>query len=288
MTYTVVGAGGFQGGAVVRRLLAEGHRVRGVSRDGRTLPGTEPFAADLLDAGRLAAAFEGATGASVTLPMLEDPAQAEAMAATLVRAARSAGLGRVVLNLGNRVPAVPTRVAVFEGRRAATETLLGSGLPAVVLRAPVYLDNLLAPWVAGPLVHQGVLGYPLPADARVSWLSHADLAEATLAALTVDGVIGQALDIGGPEALTGPELAAAVGSALGREVVYVAQDVEEFATGLAHALGPAMAEGVAGTYRWIAAEDPSLYAESPGTKLLGVEPAPARAWAAAQPWRELA
>ena len=56
----VIGASGITGGAVVRRLLADGAEVYGLARTpGELPPGAHPIAADLLDPAGLAAALDG-------------------------------------------------------------------------------------------------------------------------------------------------------------------------------------------------------------------------------------
>ncbi|MFF3667130.1 hypothetical protein [Microtetraspora malaysiensis] len=153
-----------------------------------------------------------------------------------------------------------------------------AGLPVVVLCPPVYLDNLAASWVAGPLAAEGVLRYPLPADLPVPWLSHDDLGAATHAALVRDDLEGAMLKLGGPDVVTGDELAAAFGAR------YSAQDLAEFKSGLAMALGAPTAAVVAATYRWAAA-DRDLFAADPAVAdLLGLRLTPLRTWIAAQPW----
>ncbi|MDP9864453.1 MULTISPECIES: SDR family oxidoreductase [Streptosporangium] len=292
--HLVVGATGAQGGAVARRLLEEGHRVRGLTRSagghGRLPDGVEPFAGDLGDPGQARAAFAGMTHASVLLPMIYGPEQVASYVRNVADAALAAGLRRLVFNTGNRLPEAVTEVAAFETRRAAAAALLGSGVPTVVLRPPIYLDNLCAPWAAGPLVRDGVLRYPLPARSPVAWLSHGDLAAATVAALTRDGLAGTVLDLGGPDTVTGPELAAAFAAELGRRVDYVAQDPAEFEAGLAHALGAPAAAGVAATYRWVADAGETLYGVDHRAveETLGIRLTPLRAWIAAQPWHALA
>lgn len=279
MTILVTGASGAQGGAMARRLVAEGHPVRGLTRTGRVPDGVEPFTGDLADAEAVKAAFTGVTHAAVTLPMVYDPATVSAYVQHVHDAALAAGVRRLVLNTGNRLPAATTDVAAYETRRAAARTLLDSGLSVVVLCPPIYLDNLAAPWVAGPLAAERVLRYPLPADLPVAWLSHDDLATATHAALTRDEADGAVLNVGGPDVVTGHELAEAFGAR------YVAQDVAEFEAGLAAAVGAETAAAVADTYRWTAA-DRDLYAGDPGAAdILGVQLTPLRTWIAAQPWR---
>ncbi|WP_433412819.1 SDR family oxidoreductase [Microtetraspora malaysiensis] len=278
MTFLVIGAAGAQGGAVARRLVAEGHTVRGLTRSGRVPHGVEPVAGDLGDAGAVKAAFAGVTHASVTLPLVYEPDTVADYVHHVRDAALAAGVRRLVFNTANRLPEATTQVAAFETRRWAVRTLQSAGLPVVVLCPPVYLDNLAASWVAGPLAAEGVLRYPLPADLPVPWLSHDDLGAATHAALVRDDLEGAMLKLGGPDVVTGDELAAAFGAR------YSAQDLAEFESGLAMALGAPTAAVVAATYRWAAA-DRDLFAADPAVAdLLGLRLTPLRTWIAAQPW----
>ncbi|WP_431898664.1 SDR family oxidoreductase [Nonomuraea sp. bgisy101] len=295
MNILVIGATGAQGGSTARRLVGLGHAVSGFTRTGMGLPeGVKPAIGDLADASAVRAAFDGVTHASVLLPMVYEAPVVESYVRNIVAAATEAGVRRLVFNTGNRVPSGPTPVSAFETRRAAESVFAHSGVPTVVLRPPVYLDNLCAPWVAGPLVHAGVLAYPLPADVPVSWLSHGDLATATVAALTSPDLLSTtrllALDLGGPDAVTGAELAAAFAAVLGRPVRYAAQDLGEFEAGLAHAFGPSTAEAIAGAYRWVAEKDHTLYGQnSAGLEdTLGVRLTRLHDWIASRPWKEIA
>ncbi|MBB6348248.1 SDR family oxidoreductase [Nonomuraea muscovyensis] len=278
MRFLVFGAGGAQGGVVARRLADEGYAVRGLSRAGAAPEGVEPFRADLGDAARVAEAFTGVTHASVVLPLEFEPGRVAAYVRHVVDAAKAAGVRRLVFCTGNRLPVDETGVAAFETRRAAARAMLESPVPSVVLCPPLYLENLAAPWVRDGLAAEGVLRYPVPAGVPVAWLSHADLAAATLAALTRDGLEGATLDLGG-EPVTGPELAAAFGAR------YEGVDVDAFEAGLAAAAGARTAAGVASTYRWVADRGHDLYAApSGGAERLGITVTSPAAWAAARPW----
>ncbi|MCS0634152.1 NmrA family NAD(P)-binding protein [Streptomyces sp. LP05-1] len=292
MWVAVVGATGFQGGAIARLLTERNHRVRSLSRrpagDRPPLPGVTFTTGDLGDLDDVRQLFAGATHAVVTMPLVYEPARVRAYARNLVVAAQETGVLRIVHNANTRIPAGATGVAAFETRRVTEELLAASGVELVVLRPPVYLDNLFSPWTGPALVDDGILGCPLPAAAPVAWLSHRDLAEAVLAALTADGVAGRAWELGGGRSLTGGELAAAFGRGLGRAVRYRALEPEVFERGLARVLGPGPAAGVAGLYHHLATgADPLLMADDGGeaARALGLRPAPVEEWVTRQPWQ---
>ncbi|MFI8960733.1 SDR family oxidoreductase [Streptomyces sp. NPDC053493] len=292
MRVAVVGATGFQGGAVARLLAERKHRVRTLTRrpdgDRPPLPGTEFVPGELGDARSVRRLFEGTTHAFVTMPLVYETERVRDYARTLARAARDAGVERLVFNSNTRVPQAPTTVPAFETRRLAEEVFRDSGVPLVVVRPPVYLDNLFSPWNGPALVNEGILAYPLPAATPTAWISHRDLAEAAYAALTGEGLEGRTFDIGGALSLTGADLAAAFGRGLGREVRYVALRPELFERGLAQLLGPETAAGVAGIYHYMATGgDPLLMAGDDGVsaETLAVSPAPVEEWVTRQPWQ---
>ncbi|MGW7196365.1 SDR family oxidoreductase [Streptomyces chryseus] len=296
MRVVVVGATGFQGGATARLLAERNHRIRTLTRkpdsERPQLAGTAFVSGDLANADDVRHLFERATHASVVMPLVYDAETVGTYARNIAHAARETGVRRLVYNSNTRVPESSTHVAAFETRRLAEtvlrESLRGSGVELVVLRPPVYLDNLFSPWNGPALAKDGVLAYPLPADTPVAWISHRDLAEAVYAALTVDGVAGRTLDIGGARSLTGDELADAFARGLGRDVRYVPLAPHVFEEGLARAVGPEAAAGVAGIYHYMASgAGPGLLAADDGgsTEALSVRPAPVDEWVARQPWQ---
>ncbi|BEL02624.1 NmrA family NAD(P)-binding protein [Actinoplanes sichuanensis] len=277
MTETTVvlhGATGTQGRAILRGLLTAGHHVRAVARNPVAHAAVQPFAADLLDVEALTAAYTGADAVVVQLPInFEDHAvrQTEAVLAALAKA----GVRRAVFNTGGGLPpSSPIGVPFVDARvRLALE------LPNVVEHASVtgpagpYLENLVAPWSVALIRDRGELRYPIPASAPVPWLAAADLGT-VIADLTLAAAPAPACVVAGPVLLTGPELAAALSTAAGREVRWQTIDPAEYAGMLAPHLGEATAAGIASVYTSPApAPDPATLTHGETT---------AAAWAAEQ------
>ena len=111
------------------------------------------------------------------------------------------------------------------------------------------MDNLGAPWSA-PLVRDGVVAYPLPAEAPVPWVALDDVADRIVAAVTGDEQ-GR-LPICGPQPLTGEQTAAALARALARPVRWETVGAAEYTARLLRPhTGDEVADGVAGcTPRW--------------------------------------
>ncbi|MBZ4317858.1 SDR family oxidoreductase [Streptomyces huiliensis] len=287
--YLVTGATGAQGGAVLKLLSERGREVVGLARHTATPhDGAIVRTVDLADREGLCRAFEGVTRVAAGLPLVYDMEMASAYAANLVHAAERAGVRRLVLNTNLPVPSKPTGYPAFETRRIAEETLRSSGLPITVLRPPLYLDNLFGPGHAPALVNDGVLAFPLPNSLPVSWMSLDDMAAATVAALDgADELVGSALPVGGPEAVTGPRLAELFARELGREVTFHAMAPGDFEAAVGAIMGPELGAGIAGGYHWAwasAGEDAFTADPVAVEKHLGIRLTPLRRWIAAQPW----
>jgi uncharacterized protein YbjT (DUF2867 family) len=290
--YLVMGATGMQGRAVARRIATLGRQVDGMSAAGGNVGyGVRPVRADLAVRDQVFRAFEGVTQAAIAIPLVYDLPEVIAYATNIADAANAAGVRHLVFNTTTRIPSQPTPYAAFETRRAAETVLRDSGLPIVILRPTIYLDNLFGPWTAPALVNEGILAYPLPADLRVAWISHTDTAAAVVAALELSDLAGRTVSIGGPQAVTGPELAAAFSTALSCPITYHPQEVAEFESRAALALGPQAAAGMSGIYRWAReGTTPDLFGTHPTNvhRALGTYPTPLTEWISAQPWCEWA
>ena len=256
----VYGADGAQGSPVVRRLLAAGRPVRVLVRRperaaGWRALGAEAVVADLDDPPSLRRATDGAAAVSLHLPQGYDPATTVRQGIAAIDAAQSAGVAALLLNTSSPVPTEPTGVPAFEAKRAIVAHLRGSGVPHAVLRPTFYMGNLAGPWTAPSIVRDGVIAYPVPAHVPGAWVDAEDVAALTVAILARPDLAGSgaAYDVGGPELLDGPALAARFTAALGRPVRYQAIPIDAFAAGLDAALGAPAGTEIAKLYRWVEA-----------------------------------
>ncbi|MEK8168787.1 hypothetical protein NKH77_00180 [Streptomyces sp. M19] len=99
-----------------------------------------------------------------------------------------------------------------------------------------YLENYTAQL---PLIlkHGAVLGSG--GEGRTSAASRADLAEAAATVLTTDGHAGAVYELGGDQAFTLAELAAAIAAATGKPITYADLPADSFAEALTEAGVPA-------------------------------------------------
>lgn len=294
----VYGATGAQGGAVVRALLADGARVRILTRS----PALNPFAADerveavhgdFDDPASLRRASQGVGGVVLVMPLVFERERVVRWGRRAIDAAIEARAGTLVFNTSGVVPAAPSGVAALDIKLELEAYLQQADVPSVTLRSTVYMGNLAAPWSAPALVHQGVLAYPLPAEQRVSWISWEEAAGYALAALKRPDLAARkpVLCTGGPQALTGAQAADILGHVLGRSVAYVALPLAQFEAGLNASLGAPAGTEIARLYRWMSeptSGNPLDVDLGPLRAELSVPQASLEQWARSVHWSQLA
>jgi uncharacterized protein YbjT (DUF2867 family) len=223
----VVGATGTQGGATVDALLADGHAVRGLTRDAtsdaaRRLAdrGVEVVASDLSDPAMLGPAFDGCD--AVFHPSFG--ADEVGYARNVLAAARDAGVAHLVVSTGGNCddrPGVPH----VDAKADVEELVQESGLDWTMLRPHTFYSNLAMQ--AGALA-QGRFPYPLAEGSRLALVDPRDIGRlAARAVADPDGFAGETFELAG-EALTLEELAATFADYLGRPVDPVRLTPAEF------------------------------------------------------------
>ena len=276
----VTGATGHLGRAIVEQLVGRlaadqvGVSVRDPSKASDLAAlGVRVRRGDFAEPASLTHAFEGATQVLVVSSNAAahggDPLAQHRAA---IEAARAAGARRVVYTSHMGASATSLFPPMLD--HAATEAMLGeSGLAWTSLRNGFYASSGLA--LAGDGWKTGVI--EAPADGKVSWATHADLAAAAAIVLTSEGRFdGPTPPLTGAEALDLADLAALGSELLGRPVRrQVLTDDEQQARMSARGAPPGAVRLVLGLYRAsrageFAAVDPTL------AQLLGRRPTPVR------------
>jgi uncharacterized protein YbjT (DUF2867 family) len=249
----VFGATGAQGAPVAEHLLAAGNHVRCMLRhperaEALRQQGAEIVAGDIDHPDDLNRAMQDVSALYAFAPF-GSGGNPVARIQSIFAAARAAGVQMAVLNTSGQTPREPTGDPMRDFRLALEATAANSGVPTLVLRPWIYLENLLGPWVLPALRDNGELAYPLPMTHRVSWVTSDDIGALAAYAIAHPELAGQAFDVGGTQALTGDELAGQISRGLGKPVRYRAQSPNEFADIMAGIMGPQARDGVASAYR---------------------------------------
>jgi uncharacterized protein YbjT (DUF2867 family) len=207
----VIGATGYVGARLVPRLLAAGHTVRALVRDpakAHRLEWAERVelrVGDLADGDAVAAACAGMDALFYLVHAMDAPGFADRdrdSAARLARAARAAGVGRVVY-LGGLQPADGSTSPHLASRREVGELLIAQGPPTAVLQAGIVVGTGSASFEMirnlagiGPLL-------PMPDRAwnAVQPIGIDDVLHHLVAALDLPAGVSGRFDIGGPDVL---------------------------------------------------------------------------------------
>lgn len=250
----VVGATGAQGGGLVRAIQSDssgGFTARALTRDvnsGRAKDlaglGAEVVAADVDDPESLKRAFEGAYGAyCVTFFWAHfSPEKEQAEARAMAQAAKHAGLQHVVWSTledtrqwvplsDDRMPTLMGQYKVphFDAKGEANQFFTDLGLPVTFLLTSFYWDNFIYFGMGPKQGPDGTLAITLPmGDKKLPGIASEDIGGCAYGIFKKGSeFIGKTVGIAG-EHLTGEQMAAALGKALGRDVRYNAVPPEVY------------------------------------------------------------
>lgn len=210
----VVGATGFLGREICRRLAAEGHAVRGLTRatsDPDVVAllrewSVAPVQGDLKDRDSLDAACRGADAVISTASATRTRQAGDSIESAdlqgqldLIEAARGAGVSRFVyVSFSGGIGADDP---LTHAKRTVEQRLRESGMAWTILRPTYFMEAWLSP----------ALGFDYPnatatiygsGENGISWISLADVA--AFAVLCLGGPVSRnaTIELGGPEALS--------------------------------------------------------------------------------------
>jgi len=219
----VTGATGKQGGAVVKSLLARGHKVRAVTRNTESAKakqlanaGVTLVRASLEDTAALRQALAGASSLFAMTTPFEEGTRAETrQGISAADAAKAAGVHLVFTSVGsaNRQTGVPH----FDSKYEVEQYIARIGVAATVL-APVYfMENL---YFGSEQIAQGVYATPLPPDRALAQVALEDIGAVAVRILEApERFEGRRFDLASDE-LTGNDVVAILSRVTGRPFSY--------------------------------------------------------------------
>jgi uncharacterized protein YbjT (DUF2867 family) len=230
----VTGATGNQGNAVARQLLANGHKVRAMTRrpEGAAAQalgslGAEVVQGDFDDSASLERALQGAWGVFAVQNTWEAGVEKEEeQGKRLAELARKMGVTHFVytsVGSADRATGIPH----FDNKWRIEEAVRRLGFPShTILRPVFFMENWTSPWFK-PGLDQGKLMIGLKPETVLQMISVADIGKyGVIAFEQYDMLDGEAIDIAGDEK-TMPETAGILGKAMGKSVTFVQVPIEE-------------------------------------------------------------
>ena len=242
----VFGATGAQGGGLVRAILDDpegGFSARAITRDpgspkaqGLADLGAEVVAGNIDDAESLKRALAGAHGAYLVTFFWAhfSPEREKSEAKAMAQAAKAAGLSHAVWSTledtrrwvplsDDRMPTLmgEYKVPHFDAKGESDAYFRELGVPTTFLLTSFYWDNLIHFGMAPKKGLDGRLAFTLPmGDKRLPGIAAEDIGRCAYGIFKGGDLhIGKTLGIAG-DRLTGTQMAAELGRALGQDVVY--------------------------------------------------------------------
>lgn len=229
MSILVTGSTGKIGSKVVSQLAQQGMHVRALTRtpEKAQFPaGVTAVKGDLLDPDAMRVALKGVSTLFLLVP---NDADELTQAINTLSLAREAGVKGVVYLSVTRSDEY-TDVPHFTAKYAVERMIEALDLPATILRPSYFIQNDLML----KAVLQGAGIYPSPIGSRgVSMIDIGDIADAAVIELVrreraAGPLPRMTVELSGPDALTGPQVAQIWADILGREVRYSGGDLDAF------------------------------------------------------------
>ena len=230
----VTGVTGHQGGAVARELVAQGVKVRGMTRKpdsdaakAMQKLGIEIVTGDFDDEASLKSALNGAWGAfSVQNTWEVGVEREEEQGKRFAKLAKEAGIKHFVYTSvasAHRETGIPH----FENKWRIEQTIKALGFPSwTVIRPVFFMENLAGPWFL-PGIQEGKLIVGMEPNTPLQMIAVADIGKyGAWAFLEHEKLNGRAIDIAGDE-LTMPQTAEKLAKATKHPVEFVQAPIEE-------------------------------------------------------------
>ena len=296
----VLGATGDQGHPLLGRLIAAGMVPVAALRNRKALANTkfaavETVEASLYDPQSMIAAAKGMDSIAAHLPFVFDRELARQLGAGIAAAARANGIRKIVFNTSCHVEDSDIGNPAHDGRRDIEAAIIGSGSDYVILEPKVFMDNMIRSWNKPSIVRQSIFAYPAKPDLKISWICLDDIAAYMVEALARDDLPSGRYRIGGPEALTGGEVAARLSKVAGRTIIFKSLSPDEFAssmsmlvTGSPDVVPLSIYDGMASFYRWYNAQpaSPLIADVAEMARIFKHRPTSIETWAARQDWND--
>jgi len=222
-TILVTGATGNVGRPLVAGLLADGARVRALTRDLAAAdfpPGVAVVGGDYAAPGILAEAVRGADAVFVNIGALREHA------GELITAARGTGVSKIVMLSSIAVRDEGDQVlSLGRQHKAVEDAIKAAGVDWTILRCGGFATNTLT-WAAGVRA-EGMVRFPY-GEAALALIAEQDIAAAAVRVLLDSGRTGQTYVLTGAESLTQIRQAEAIGKAIGRPVRFEELSPEQF------------------------------------------------------------
>lgn len=250
----VLGATGAQGGGLVRAIIEDpnsGFIPRVLTRNPDSdkakafiSQGAEVTKVDIDDPASLKKAFEGAYGAYCVTFFWEhfSPEKEKAQVKSMAEAAKAAGVKHVIWSTledtrklvpleDDRMPTLQEKYKVphFDAKGEANRYFTEAGVPTTFLHTSFYWDNFIHFGMGPKKDESGQLAITLPmGNAKLPGIAAEDIGRCALGIFKGgETYIGQSLGISSDH-LSGNEMAAALGKALGKDVRYNQVEPEVF------------------------------------------------------------
>jgi uncharacterized protein YbjT (DUF2867 family) len=229
MSILITGSTGKIGSRVATQLAQQGFAVRALTRSPEKAhfpEGVTPVKGDLLDADAMRLALQGVSTLFLLVPNDADELTQAINTLSLAREAGVKGIVYLSVTRSDQYTDVPHFTAKYAVERMI-ETL---ELPATILRPTYFIQNDLM--LKGVLQGPGI--YPSPVGEKgVSMVDIDDIADAAVIELirrerAAGPLPLKLVELAGPDALTGSQIARIWTEVLGREVRYGGGDLDAF------------------------------------------------------------